>query len=59
MSKLQGNRKIGELPEQKRLRQRLDEIIEEAVAETEHVHNFESLENKVEFPKGRKKKDNL
>lgn len=53
MAKLSGNRKIGELPEQRKLRQSLDEIIKEEIGELEsqHVNYFE--EEKVEDKKGK------
>lgn len=44
MSKLQGDKKIGELPEQRRLRQRMDEIIKEEIAETEHQDGYIAVE---------------
>lgn len=54
MAKLSGNRKLGELPEQRRLRQALDEIIKEEIAEMESVHvnyyNEEKVENKKNKP---------
>lgn len=53
MAKLSGNRKIGELPEQRRLRQSLDEIIKEEIAELESEHvNFYN-EKKVEDKKNK------
>ena len=55
MSKLQGNRKIGELPEEKMMRQRMDEIVEEVIAETEHVDNsIQTTNSPKPIIKGRK-----